>query len=425
MKILHVTNYFRGAHSHIGGAEQACYRTALMTKEHGHEVVIVSKRFDTMPDNNQFKIYPLPVIEDYLPQSMGKYLEAVKWYSLQYDLLAKGAFCKILDKERPDVIHLHNFQFLTFSLAREAYKRGIPMCISIYDYWHFCPKAMLLLPDNSFCKEAHGVRCLRCLPQRLRAMQRIFLGIRRDVFDRVFSMVDTFVVLSDHSAGVLRGYGIDEGKIKVIPLTLPIEYNRLKTPDIPAVAKDSILFAGWLNDRKGVHIAIQAMPSILKQVPDARLYVIGGRAKFADEYERRFELFIKENNLSDKIVFLGHQPPEVVKAYLQKVDVLVIPEQYENMSPLIMIEAMMLGKPIVASNLGGIPEYIKDGETGFLANAYNPEDFAEKMVELLQDRDLSERIGKTAREMILKRNSNEEVWDLTEKLYNVMMQGKD
>lgn len=421
MKILHVTNYFRDYHNHIGGAEQACYRTALMTIEHGCEVVVVTKKFDKQPVTNQSKIYPLPVIEDYLPHSISKYIEAVKWYSLQYDCLAKNAFAKVIDKEMPDVVHLHNFQFLTFSLVREAYHRKIPMCISIYDYWHFCPKAMLLKPDNSFCKDAHGVHCLKCLPQQFTTIQKPLLTVRKRLFDRVFDMIDSFVVLSNHSASVLRDYGIPSDKIKVIPLTLPIEYDSIETPEIPEIVNNSILFAGWLNDRKGVHIAIEAMPLILKKIPDARLYVIGGRAKFANDYERRFEQFIEENDLSNKVIFLGHQSPEVVKAYLQKVAVLIIPEQYENMSPLIMIEAMMLGKAIVASNLGGIPEYIKDGETGFLADAYSPKDFAEKILRILEDRNLSEKIGKTAREMILKRNSNDEIWHLTEKLYNELV----
>lgn len=388
-----------------------------MTLEHGHQVVIVSKRFDTKPLNHKFKVYPLSVVEDYFPQFINKYIEAVKWYSIQYDYLTKRQFSKVLDIERPDIIHLHNFHFLTFSLVRETHKRKIPMCISIYDYWHFCPKAMLLRPDNSFCSEAHGVHCLKCLPQQFTFIQKPLLSIRKKLFDKVFDMIDCFVVLSNHSAKVLKDYGIEPKKIRIVPLTLPIEYSDIKTPAIGDIAKNSILFAGWLNDRKGVHIAIEAMPLILKEVPDSILYIIGGRAKFANEYERRFEDFIKANNLADKIIFLGHQPPEIVKAYLQKVAVLIIPEQYENMSPLIMIEAMILGKPIVASNLGGIPEYIKDGETGFLADAYSPKEFAEKIILLLKDKKLSDNIGKSAKENILKRNSNEAIWAVTEGLY--------
>ena len=125
-------------------------------------------------------------------------------------------------------------------------------------------------------------------------------------------------------------------------MSLPIEYDTLPTPEIPPLVGHSILFAGWLNDRKGVHIAIKAMPSILREFPEAVLYVIGGRAKFADAYERGYEQFIEEKGLHNNIVFLGHQSPEVVKAYIHKASVLVIPEQYENMSPLIMIEAMTL-----------------------------------------------------------------------------------
>jgi glycosyltransferase involved in cell wall biosynthesis len=280
---------------------------------------------------------------------------------------------------------------------------------------------MLLKPDNSFCKAAHGVSCVECLPPQFVPIQKILLSFRRSIFDRCFDKLDTFIVLSEHSAGVLQGYGIDRKKIAVVPLTLPIEYGH--SVDETIFEPQSILFAGWLNDRKGVHIAIEAMIDVLKEVPQVKLYVIGGKAKFSEEYECNFQKIIEEHQLSDHIVFLGHQKPEVVEQYLQRVAVLVIPEQYENMSPLIMIEGMLLGKPVVASNLGGIPEYIQDGETGFLADAYKPKEFAQKIITVLQDSDLGKRIGQAAQQYIQSRNNNEVIWERTLKAYQACSKG--
>jgi glycosyltransferase involved in cell wall biosynthesis len=363
------------------------------------------------------ELVQLPVAEDHLPAFAGRCLEVAKWYSLQYDPFARRAFGKLLQRVRPDVVHFHNCQFLTFSLLHAAHAKGIPTCMSIYDYWHFCPKAMLALPDNTFCQRAHSTGCVRCLPTQMVLAQKMLLGFRRRIFDRCFDKVDRFVVLSEHSAGVLKGYGIPQRKIAVIPLTLPLEYSDMPDPGDLGLGGSGILFAGWLNDRKGVHIAIEAMSSILREVSAARLYVIGGKAKFANEYEARFERYIAENRLQDKIVFLGHQSPDTVRQYLQKVAVLILPEQYENMSPLVMVEAMMLGTPVVASRLGGIPEYIRDGETGFLADAFDPADFAAKIVRCLRDSDLRTRIAGAALQFIRQRNDNERVWRLTEDFY--------
>ena len=427
MKILHVSNYFRGLHQHVGGAEQACFRTVTMTREHGHEVYLVTTSFDrsSLPSGEsiyEYPVYPVKTFERYLPDVLVQYLEAVKWYTLQYDPLAGRAFKNILQQERPDVVHFHNFQFLTFSLLREAYRQRIPSCLSIYDYWPFCPKAMLLKPDNSFCQAAHGLRCVECLPQQFVPVQKALLSFRRRIFDRCFDKVDTFIVLSEHSAGVLQGYGIEQEKIAVVPLTLPIEYGQ-SSGEVP-LEPQSILFAGWLNDRKGVHIAIEAMIDVLKDVPQAKLYVIGGEAKFSEEYERNFQKIIKEHQLSDHIIFLGHQKPGAVEQYLQRVAVLVIPEQYENMSPLIMIEGMLLGKPVVASNLGGIPEYIRDGETGFLADAYNPKEFAQKIITVLQHPETGERVGQAAKHYIQSRNNNEAIWERTLIMYQSTIERK-
>jgi glycosyltransferase involved in cell wall biosynthesis len=121
--------------------------------------------------------------------------------------------------------------------------------------------------------------------------------------------------------------------------------------------------------------------------------------------------------LSDHIVFLGHKPPDMVRKYLQNIEVLILPEQYENMSPLIMVEAMMLAKPVVASRLGGIPEYLRERQNGYLANPYDPADFAQKAVLLLKDADLRRSIGAAALKSITERNNNDAIWELTQNVY--------
>jgi glycosyltransferase involved in cell wall biosynthesis len=348
---------------------------------------------------------------------MATYLEAVKWYSLQKDLLALRAFRRLLETLQPDAVHFHNFQFLTFALVHEAKKQGAPSCLSIYDYWPFCPKAQLLRPDNTFCAEAHGVRCLDCLPDRFAAVQRPLLARRRRVFDRCFEALDQFHALSEHSAGVLREYGIPGEKIRVVPLTLPFEYGAQEAPPEPGLVEDALLFVGWLNDRKGVHMAIKAMPHILARRPEAKLYVVGGRAKFAEEYEAAYEEFIRSHNLEDRVEFLGHLPPERVRAHIEGAKALLLPEQYENMSPLVMVEAMLLGTPVVASRVGGIPEYIEHGETGFLADPRTPEDFAAHAVHLLENPALRVAIADAARKAIRSRNNTERIWECTRAAY--------
>ncbi len=415
MKVVHVTNYFRDTHQHVGGAEQACFRTALLAKTHGHSILVVT----TNPEGNrtsEFETRSVPIIEDYIPASFKKYAEASKWYSFQYDPLARNAFGAILAEANADVVHFHNFQFLTLSLLAVARRLELKTIISIYDYWLFCPTVMLVDPRQGFCSRGHGPWCVDCLPPMFRLFQKLLLSMRRRVIDHYLDLVDSFHVLSEHSRSVLEGYGIDSGRIRVIPLTLPIEFTKFDSND-QAEDRYSILFAGWLNERKGIHRLLQAMPKVLRKYPQARLTAIGGKVKFGESYERKIDEILESGGLRDHVHFTGHLPPADIRDYIQRASVVVIPEQYENMSPLLMIEAMAMGKPVVISRAGGIPEFIQDGVTGWLADPLNPDEFAQKIINVFGDSDRAASMGKAARKQILAKLDSEIIWEKTKAMY--------
>ncbi len=412
---MHVTNYFRDTHSHVGGAEQAAYRTALMAKDHGHSVSVVTTRSDTGKDS-ELHVRTLPIIEDYAPGFVRPYIEAAKWYSIQYDPFSAGSFGRIVSEYKPDVAHFHNFQFLTLSLLKEAKSVKARIVVSIYDYWLFCPTVMLVTPDKGFCGRAHGDWCIDCLPPSFRLFQKALLSVRRRVIDHYMAMVDRFHVLSDHSRSVLEGYGVPREKICVVPLTLPVEYRRTPASDEP-VDQDMILFAGWLNERKGFHRLAEAMPAIIRDHPKAKLIAIGGEVRFGEQYMKLVNDTIDSGGFRDKVTFTGHLDPDDVRKYIQKAAVIVIPEQYENMSPLLMIEAMSLAKPVVISRVGGVPEFIEHGVDGWLVDPLDPQDFAEKTVHVLENPALAHEAGRRARDKILSLCGDEYIWEKTRSMY--------
>gem|GEM_PF-661245 len=415
LRIIHVTNYFRDTHSHVGGAEQACFRTAMLARNHGCSSLIVATKPDRS-DRCEFEFQSVPIIEDFTPRFFRQFVEAAKWYSFQYDPLARNAFRKILKRDNAEIVHFHNFQFLTLSLISAARKAGKKIFLSIYDYWLFCPTVMLVDPDKQFCSRAHGSWCVQCLPNKMRAFQRVLLSFRQSIVDHYVAMVDGFHVLSKHSGSVLEGYGISKSKIHVTPLTLPMEFRSIPeshtSPD-----PHSILFAGWLNERKGLHRLLEAMPAVLKQFPQTRLIAIGGKVRFGDEYEARLNEITDSNGFRDRVTFTGHLNPAAVKEYIQNSAVIVIPEQYQNMSPLLMIEAMSMGKPVVISRAGGIPEFIEDGVSGWLANPLDPNEFADKIIRVFRDPDHAKVMGEMARQRILTKCDDEVIWAKTREMY--------
>lgn len=388
---------------------------ARLALDHGYEVSVVTTRPDS-DGRSEFPTFSLPIMEDFLPDLFKKYVEVLKWYAVQVEPCASRAFRRLPATHDADIVHFHNLQFLTLSLISDAVNAGRKTILSIYDYWLFCPTVMLSDTSQRFCNRSHGPWCVECLPAKMRSVQKLLLSFRRRLFDRYLDRVDGFHVLSEHSRSVLEGYGIDRSRIHVIPLTLPIEYADLPESDKPIDA-DMIFFAGWRNERKGLHRLLEAMPRVIEGHPAVHLTVSGGRVRFGDEYEALLQERLDVAGVRERVTFLGHLQPSEIKRYLQQAAVVVIPEQYQNMSPLLMIESMSLARPVVISRVGGVPEFIEEGVTGYMADPLDADDFACKILAVLKDPERAKEMGLAARKAILEKCDGEAVWRRARTMY--------
>ena len=148
---------------------------------------------------------------------------------------------------------------------------------------------------------------------------------------------------------------------------------------------------------KGVHIAIKALESL----PDTVALWIAGEG---DEKER-LQALSKQLSLEGRVKFLGHQ--KNVEAYMQSADCLICPSTWGEAVGLVNLEGLSCGLPVIASAVGGIPEFIRDGTNGFLVQPNDTKQLAEKIAYLHDNREVHHNFSQQARKIAIDQFSPE------------------
>lgn len=411
MKICHITNQLPNYHRFWGGAEQACYRILKVLAKNGVEnTVLAIKPIKEVKDD--FDFYSVPVLQDYIGEKLASLLKR------PYDIVAYRNVYKLLKKIKPDVLHLHNFGNIGFGAVIAAKKLNIPVIFSAYDFWFLCPLQNLIKYDGTNCRDFHSGKCIDCIKGKKDALQKMFIRLRRPMFDKyLFNEVDKIIVLAEQWKRLLEEYGINEDKIAVIPLPLKREAKKKSK-----IEKNSVLYVGWLVPRKGLHILLEAIPYVLKEFPDAKLYVAGEYDQYEMHYKDTVEEIISRNKIEKSVVMLGKQPYSEVEKLILKANVVAVPEQWQIALSTFMNEALIYGKPVVASNIGGIPEYLHDKKTGLLAETKDAKDFAEKIIFMLKNGKKAKEMGKKAEKDMKAMLDEKIIFKKLFKLYSELIQ---
>lgn len=167
-----------------------------------------------------------------------------------------------------------------------------------------------------------------------------------------------------------------------------------------------ILFVGNLQKIKGIKYLIEAFSKIEKTFPEFKLVIVGEGPEL--------------NNLEhrDKVEFKGSLSLQETKNIMKNCFCLVLPSLTEGLGRVLM-EAMALSKPVIGSNIGGIPDLIKDKQNGFLFEPGNSDEIAEKLEALLTDKELARKMGEKGRQMVEIRFSNQKYLENYLKMINI------
>jgi glycosyltransferase involved in cell wall biosynthesis len=183
------------------------------------------------------------------------------------------------------------------------------------------------------------------------------------------------------------------------------------------VREHVILSVGRLVWRKGFKFLIDAMPHVLSEYSDAKLFLVGD-----GDQRRPLEQHVKKLGIDDSVYFLGRISKERLCSLYKIADVYVQPSLYEPCA-ITILEAMSMGKPIVATSVGGNPELITDLAEGLLVEPKNSLQLANAIICLFSDSSLKRKLGINARKKVEKEFTWEKVAEKTLELYKKMLDG--
>lgn len=225
-----------------------------------------------------------------------------------------------------------------------------------------------------------------------------------------------FQVLSNTTRDDLIGRGISPERIHVI--RCGIDHETYRPPVREGTPEPVILYLGRLKKYKGIELAIDALPSVLKNVPNARYWIVG-EGDFRSSLERK----IAAMGLQDQVQLLGYRDGEEKLEILRKTRVLVYTSPKEGWG-LSVIEANAMGIPAVASDAPGLRESVRDGETGYLVPHGDIPALSRRLSELLSDAVTWGRMGQAGIRWAAEFNWDRMAGETEDLLQRVVREGR-
>jgi PEP-CTERM/exosortase A-associated glycosyltransferase len=320
----------------------------------------------------------------------------------------EGRLRALVPELQPDILHAHSPSLNGLAALRVGRDFGLPILYEVRAFWEDAAV------DHGTSREGGArYRASRALETRVLrkvdAVAAICEGVREDVAAR----------------------GIPGERLTVIPNSVDVERFSTERRRDPELARrlgiegcEVLGFLGSFYAYEGLELLIEAFPALLEKHPRLRVLLVGEGPR-EDHLRRR----VKELGQTDKVLFPGRVPHADVRRYYDLVDVLVYPRfamrLTETVTPLKPLEAMAMGKLLVASNVGGHRELIQDGETGLLFQAGNAADLVRKVLLALEDEEIGGRIARRARRFVEEERSWAKSVAGYQPVYERLMKGRN
>jgi glycosyltransferase involved in cell wall biosynthesis len=395
LKIISVHNRY----VQPGGEDQVFESEARLLKECGHDVTQIQEQ-TTYPDG--------------VVKKLGVAVDCIwsrRWHHEFRDLLQRA---------RPDVVHIHNFfPLISPSVYYACRREGVPVVQTLHNYRLLCSSAELYR-DGKVCEEClhHGLRrgvrygCYQGSKLGTAALS-LMVGVHRSL--RTWTnMVDCYVALTEFARHKLIEGGLPANRIRVKPnFVLPDPGCK---EAVSGEGSDYALFVGRLVQAKGVLSMLKAWEQMPTRIP----LVIAGDGPCRGELESALK-----NGKLPSVNYLGRLSRPDTLATMKKARFLIFPSEWYEGFPVTIAESFACGVPVICSRLGSMQEIVTDGRTGLHFQAGDAADLAKKVQWAWEHPEEMDAMGRWARQAFEKKYTAARNIRMLEEIYGFAMASRN
>ena len=427
MRILLVNKF----HYRKGGAETYYLTVGSELERMGHEVAYFSMRH---PDNLPCRWDKYFVTQREYNNVKNPLKAARDGMALIYSPEAKRNFQALCEEFRPDVVHLNNVhRQITLSILDAPYLREnkVPVFYTAHDYVTVCPGYLMLDGDGRVCdaclEDGHYRHCIerRCVKG---SRAKSALAAMEASFNRAHKSnqwIDKVIAPSRFMRSKLIEGGWSEGKVVFLQnFAEDAILDRAANAGADATDRENpyLLFFGRLSVEKGVDTLLRAFDAALPSLPqNMRLVVVGDGPDFAD-----FKALASSLGCASRIEFVGYQTGGALQAYVERASLAIASSRWRENMPYSIVEAFAAGTPVVGTDIGGIPELVDEGKTGFICDPGDVQSMADAIsrgVSAFLEQPVYARLQQDCRSYVMENCSREKFMSDLVNLYKESIDG--
>ena len=366
MKILQINN----CHQRRGGADVAYLNTIDLLRRNGNQVF----EFSQLAKENIESDYSNTFVDNFAPLEFTIVKKILKTPRQLYSFEASKKLLNLIEKERPDIAHIHLYKgVLTASILRVLKKYKIATCITLHDYSLLCARNILFDGDNKICEKcitSSSINCILKRCNRKNLMYSIVSYLEYNINNTIFRPEKSFKKIIAVSKFNFQKHSLKESlKDKLVHL-----YNffpGLEETKPNPIKGNYFLYYGRLSNEKGLNTLISAFSKLDDRF---QLKVIG-----TGPLKEDLEATVKSLGINN-IEFHGYKTGDELNQIIKNSSFVIVPSEWYENNPMTIVEGYSMGKPVIGSNAGGIPELISDYNTGFSFEMSNPNDLIKKII---------------------------------------------